>query len=1631
MSTQRAPKQWSLTKNETITTFESWRQNLIYILSLDTNFAPFLITGATWQKKLRTNPMRGLQNDPDMTVRGARTGAQKVAHLELMLGQIANFCPIISRNTIIKNSVSLDQIWQAIRAHFGFQSSGAHFLDLVNIKLKPDERPEDLFQRLTAFVEDNLLLMSSGLQHHGEPPAEDEEMTPTLENLVVLIWLQLIHKDLPSLVKQRYGTELRSRTLASIKPEISQALDSLLETLRTTEDAKVMRSAIHSQASRPSYPNRPPYPNRSKTNTRSPVTKSCPICKVSGLSYNHYLSRCPNLPESDRRFLTRARMIATIDEEEESEAPASDELPDLNTLAVTLPSSRRVQVNQSPFVMMHHKHHAVKLTLDSGAETNMIKASTAHMIGAPISASSQIALQADGRSQLKIVGETKLYLHRNSQSFKFDALVVENLDVDILAGVPFMCTNDISLRPAKFEITFGDGSTYKYNVDDRPPNRPTAIQRASVHVLRSPSATVWPGEFLQIPVPDDLGCADIAVEPRIENKNNPLWPPPSILTPVAGCIRIPNLTDAPQVLRKNCHFAQAIPLAPMSEKVSTQKVSIDPHIGSTSVVTNHTEHNLQQISVDPDSLLPADIKSQFISLHKEFSSVFNSKIQCYNGALGPLQAVVHMGPVQPPQRKGRVPMYARDKLVELQAKFDELEAVGVFAKPEDIGVNVEYLNPSFLVKKPSGGHRLVTSFGEVARYAKPQPALMPDINTTLQTIGQWKYLITTDLTKAFYQIPLAKESSKYCGVATPFKGTRVYTRSAMGMPGSETALEELMSRVLGSLVQEGVVAKIADDLYCGGSTPAELLNNWKRVLSALQSCNLVLSAPKTVIAPKSTTILGWIWSQGQLRASPHRIATLSTCERPNTVKGLRSFLGAYKFLARVIPRCSSHLAPLEAVVAGKPSHETIQWTTDTEEAFLQAQHHLADNQTITLPRCSDRLWLVTDAAVKNHGIASTLYVNRDGNIKLAGYFSAKLKERQSLWLPCEVEALCIASSIRHFSPYIIQSNHQASILTDSKPCVEAYQKLMRGCFSNSARVTTMLAAASRFAVTIQHLSGSSNVPSDFGSRNAPLCDDARCQICAFVADLQQATVLRIEAADIISGKIRLPFTTRSAWLSTQTECGDLRRVHAHLSQGTRPSKRLTNIRDVKRYLQLCTIAKDGMLVVARNEPFTPTQDRIVVPRHVLHGLLTALHIRLDHPTHHQLKQVFTRYFFALDLEAALTILYSTCHTCVSLQKLPKVTPPQSTSEPPTAVGLTYATDVLRRDRQFILVVRESVTSFTAALLIPGEDHTSLRNGLLRICVGMCPLAGPPAVIRCDPGPGFAALTNDEILTQHGITIDIGRIKNRNKNPIAEKAIQELEDELLRCDPDQPIITDTTLAIVVARLNSRVRHQGLSARELLMKRDQFTHSQLPIDDQHVISQQQAKREAANSYHNLRKSTPDEHPVFKEGDIVYLVNERTKMQPRPRYIIVKDEQPWYLIRKFTGSQLRRNCYKVHKSELVPIPVSPSLLTSRHIPPEYPSDEDEIAPTDTAEPLRHSQPFQNAPTDNAELSPRSQPLLHAPLLNETPVQALPTHPPDIPQPPPVLTAPASPTESPEHVRPQRNRVPPKRFEDYDMST
>ena len=77
---------------------------------------------------------------------------------------------------------------------------------------------------------------------------------------------------------------------------------------------------------------------------------------------------------------------------------------------------------------------------------------------------------------------------------------------------------------------------------------------------------------------------------------------------------------------------------------------------------------------------------------------------------------------------------------------------------------------------------------------------------------------------------LDQEPWKSASVINPYKGTKKYTRAAIRMPDSNEHFHELVCRIVGDLIHEGITKKVADDLYVGGNTVEELLYNWRRAL---------------------------------------------------------------------------------------------------------------------------------------------------------------------------------------------------------------------------------------------------------------------------------------------------------------------------------------------------------------------------------------------------------------------------------------------------------------------------------------------------------------------------------------------------------------------------------------------------------------------------------------------------------------------------------------------------------------------------------------------------------------------------------------------------------------------------------
>ena len=199
---------------------------------------------------------------------------------------------------------------------------------------------------------------------------------------------------------------------------------------------------------------------------------------------------------------------------------------------------------------------------------------------------------------------------------------------------------------------------------------------------------------------------------------------------------------------------------------------------------------------------------------------------------------------------------------------------------------------------------------------------------------------------------------------------------------------------------------------------------------------------------------------------------------------------------------------------------------------------------------------------------------------------------------------------------------------------------------------------------------------------------------------------------------------------------------------------------------------------------------------------------------------------------------------------------------------------------------------------------------------------------------MACLHNNAVLKGRGITTLVGDEKNKNKNPVAERAVQEVEQEILRIQPEKGPVTNVTLALATAATNSRIRRDGLSSRELWTQRDQLTGAQFPFKDEDVIDHQSRARHKNHDVSakcKARGRGPNDPSGIKVGSLVYLVAEVSKLQARDKYMITSVTGNSCTIRKFTRTQFRKRQYTVPIKSVFPIVGKESLSD------QYRSDSD----------------------------------------------------------------------------------------------
>ena len=796
-------------------------------------------------------------------------------------------------------------------------------------------------------------------------------------------------------------------------------------------------------------------------------------------------------------------------------------------------------------ISVYAEKKVAHITIDSGATVSFIIKSEAQRLGYTIEEASQLARQADGATNMPVLGEIHGKVTRGAVIFEIHALVVHKLDdATFLVGMNFLIENKVTQEPHKHRIVVDN----KYTIEETPAKfiyPPDTQQTKTINIKKL--SVVPHNETFEIRVPEEYKAnSRFIIDSTDQANSDQNWLFQEVEA-VNRTLTVVNESGKPVMLGKNgdTSVIKIRPVVDISIKkaqiIKTEDASTFNAFKKVEDTKNYVVNLNQSFNeknpIPKDVIIPEKAESyEFLNdiyiepgvmnddqsrrmkdILQKYHKVFDNDIsEGYNNGSGEFDVDWNwLNDQKPPPGVSKQEVYTNEEMNKIkQDKIDWMESQNICFKAHLLGVPVKYASLTMLVAKSSlkshegplhhGLYRFVNLFNQLNEYIALEPSQPESIDSVLYDAGQWNFMISGDLTNSFYQRWIAKRKLPFMAFHSPYKGMYILARSAQGMKNQSEGLDQMMRVVLGDLIKEGKARKIADDVQAGGNTIDEAIDNFSLVLEEFDKNNIKMAPKKTKIFAKELKIFGWIKEGQILKPDSHSVLAIEKSDKPKTITELRSYLGQYRVFYKNMKNMSLILQPLEKITGEKDKKKEIIWTEELNKAYDDSKIALKSIEPLYLPKRSDKLAITLDWS--KAGIGATLFALLEDKKAVVAYFSSTLSGNQSRWPPCDGEGLAACASIDRFSNYIRQALHPTLICSDSKPVVQAVFLLMRGFFSSSQRLNRLLSNSNTFPIDFHHLSGklSLNEESDTLSRNPSLCEEKECPVCSLIAETADA-----------------------------------------------------------------------------------------------------------------------------------------------------------------------------------------------------------------------------------------------------------------------------------------------------------------------------------------------------------------------------------------------------------------------------------------------------------------------------------------------------------------------------------------------
>ena len=253
-----------------------------------------------------------------------------------------------------------------------------------------------------------------------------------------------------------------------------------------------------------------------------------------------------------------------------------------------------------------------------------------------------------------------------------------------------------------------------------------------------------------------------------------------------------------------------------------------------------------------------------------------------------------------------------DMREELRNEVDTMLEMGV-VKPS----TWSYASPIVMVKKKDGSNRVCVDFRKLNKITEVDPEPMMTAEDLFRRLSGKKYLSKIDLTKGYWQIPVAPEDVHKTAFVTP-DGQYEFTRMPFGMVNSGATLVRGLRKIL-----EGMpgVGSYVDDIVIYSDSWEDHIRTLKELFGRLRKARITTRPTKYLLGASRMEFL------------------------------VRSFLGLVGYYRDHIPAFTEISAPLtDLLKKGKAEH--IQWSEAQERVYSLLKEYLLQEPVLKLPDLS-------------------------------------------------------------------------------------------------------------------------------------------------------------------------------------------------------------------------------------------------------------------------------------------------------------------------------------------------------------------------------------------------------------------------------------------------------------------------------------------------------------------------------------------------------------------------------------------------------------------------------------------------------------------------------------------------------